>query len=175
MIFLPFLETAATVKIIIHMDNTQKPLIPESLSKHFKNFPIEIAEFQNIAYLFESIDSNILTNHFFIINSSRKLQSFIDRAHSCQNIRAIYVQCESTQLLQQRRLARNYPKLDGVYDDPLRLLIKVIMDVALFCEETADRQKHDVLATKLAHKNYQRSIDLYAFADNFVSSFMSDC
>ncbi len=48
------------------------------------------------------------------------------------------------------------------------------MDVALFCEETADRQKHSTSMKGLAHEYYQRSIDLYAFAENFLPSFVSD-
>jgi hypothetical protein len=58
--------------------------------------------------------------------------------------------------------------LDAVSDEPLQLFIKLIMDIALFCEETADRQRNEASSLKAAHRNYQRSMDLYAFVESLV-------
>jgi hypothetical protein len=42
------------------------------------------------------------------------------------------------------------------------------MNLALFFEETADCQKDDASLIQAALRNYQRLIDLYAFAETLM-------
>jgi len=42
------------------------------------------------------------------------------------------------------------------------------MNITLFNEETADRRKGDASLIQTAQRNYQRSIDLYAFAETLM-------
>ncbi|UJR18446.1 hypothetical protein I4U23_005351 [Adineta vaga] len=159
---------STVIKIIVFTDTILTSLVPNFLSKLFRSQDIDIIEHWNEESFFQSINPDDSITHFIIINSRRKVENLVNRVHSRQNIQAMYLHCETKALKYQRRLARNYSKLDAVYDDSLRLLVKLIMDIALFCEETADRQKAYAPLKKAAYRNYQRSIDLYAFAETMV-------
>ena len=159
---------APSINVIVFTNAGRTPLCSRQIKKLFGTVDIEIAEYYNEESLFGNIISNPATTYFFIINSSKHVQHLVDRAHPYSTVRSIYVHCEPAKLVQQRRLARNYSKLDAVFDDPLRLLIKLTMDLALFCQETADRQKDDKSLIQAAYRNYQRSIDLYGFAESMV-------
>ena len=115
-----------------------------------------------------NIQSDHKVTHFIIIQSADDRKRLIDRVHSYQNVNTIYIYCDHSELKQQRRLSHNYAKLDAVFDDPCQVLIKLLMDLALFHEELGDRQNGQRSLIQLAHKNYQRSVDLYSCAEKIV-------
>lgn len=145
------------------------PLLSESLSKFFTNIGIDVVEHRNKDHLIQNFNTDESVTYFIIINSQRNEKLLIDQIHGYGNVHSIYFRCEAPTKKYQKRLARNYSKLDGVFDDPMRLLIKTLMDLGLFCEEVADRQADDPQSIKEAKCNYQRSIDLYSFAETLVS------
>jgi hypothetical protein len=61
-----------------------------------------------------------------------------------------------------QRFARSYIKINGVYDDDdTRLLIKLVIDLALFLEEVDDHQKEDENNEYEAQRNCDRTLQLY--------------
>jgi hypothetical protein len=140
------------------------------LKKLFSPLDIEICIYRNENSLIESVISNSSMSHFVIIGDrvNGKVQNLVDRMYRLPNIQSIYVYCQTKQLKHLRRLARTYPRLDAVFDDSLRLLIKLTLDMALFCEETAARQKDDATTTEIGEENYQRSITLYRLAEQML-------
>ncbi len=161
------LVISALIKIIIFSDSVFKLLVPEFLSRFFVTVDVDMIECQNQESLFQSVSSDENITHFIIVKSSQNNKELIDRIHSYDNVKSIYIYCNSDELKSQRRLARNYSKLDAVFDDPRQILIKLLMDMALFCEEMADREK-DESSVQAAHRNYQRSIDLYTCANSLI-------
>lgn len=156
------------IKIIIFTDTILISLLPKFLLNYLIDVDIEVTEHHNEESFFQSLNPDDSTSYFIIIKSERHAKRLLDRTHPYSSVQSIYLQCDPTELKCQRRLARNYSKLDAVFDDNLPLWIALIMDIALFCEETADRQKHDTSLMKAAHKNYQRSMDLYALAKGLI-------
>jgi len=61
-----------------------------------------------------------------------------------------------------QRFARFYIKINGVYDDgDTRLLIKLVIDLALFLEEVDDHRKEDENNECEAQRNCDRTLKLY--------------
>jgi YesN/AraC family two-component response regulator len=129
---------------------------------------IDVAEYQNEESFVGTINQDQSITHFVIIKSSQHTKRLINRTHPYSNVHSVYLQCQSSELKSQRRLARQYSKLDAVFDEPLRLMIALIMDMALFFEETADRSRDEESSMKMVHQNYQRSVDLYGLAERLV-------
>ncbi|CAF1589666.1 unnamed protein product [Adineta ricciae] len=156
------------VGIVILANMNSMPNIPFSVSKTFVKVDIPIQIFAEEEALFVTIKSNSSTKYFCIFNSSSNTQHLMERLHSCSNVVYLYTLCETEQLEHQRRITRSYAKFEAAYDDILRLLIKVASDVALFCEETADRQRSNKATIDQAKRNYQRALELYAFVETTV-------
>lgn len=127
-----------------------------------------MVESDNGEALVQNVQFDHKVTHFVIIKSSKYCKSLIDRLHCQENVNTIYIYCNSDELKEQRRFARNFAKLDAVFDDARQVLIKLLLDLALFCEELADRQRDKPSSMQSVHKNYQTSIDLYAYAENIL-------
>ncbi|CAF1052247.1 unnamed protein product [Adineta ricciae] len=163
------------VGIVILANMNSMPNIPFSVSETFVKVDIPIQIFAEEEALFVTIKSNSSTKYFCIFNSSSNTQHLMERLHSCSNVVYLYTLSETEQLEQQRRITRSYAKFEAVYDDILRLLIKVASDVALFCEETADRQRSNKAMIDQAKRNYQRALELYAFVETTTSNSELKC
>jgi hypothetical protein len=53
-----------------------------------------------------------------------------------------------------------YPKVNGVYNDERRLLIKLMFDLAFYSEELGDHQREDKNNEPYAQRNYDRALRL---------------
>ncbi len=73
-----------------------------------------------------------------MLKSIREASKIVTQIHLLDNIHSIYMQCESAQLTKMRRFASNYMKLEAVFDDETRLLIDIVTNLALFCEQVGD-------------------------------------
>lgn len=143
-------------------------LVPEHLLKFFASVDIDAIESDNEESLVNYIQSDRKITYFIVIKSSKYCKNLIDRLHCERNVNTIYIYCSANKLKEQRRLARSFAKLDAVFDDALQVLIKLLLDLALFCEELADRQRDDPSSMQLVQKYYQASIDLYAYAEGML-------
>lgn len=156
------------IKIIVFSNTVSKVLLPECLYVFSASVDIDMIECNNEDFLVAHIQSDQKITHFILIKSSQYWKRLIDRIHCHENVNNIYIYCATDELKERRRMARNYAKLDAVFDDFGQILIKLLMDVALFCEESADRQRDKPSLAEFAHKNYQRSIDIYEYAEKIL-------
>ncbi|CAF1416052.1 unnamed protein product [Rotaria sp. Silwood1] len=60
------------------------------------------------------------------------------------------------------RFSRSYIKIDGIFADDTRLLIKLIIGLALFSEEIGDQQREDENNELEAQRSYDRALKLCA-------------
>lgn len=86
-------------------------------------------------------------------------QEFIIRCQSNSSICSILVYCESTDLKILGRLLRKYSKVDGIYDDDTRLLMKLTIDLTFLSEELGDQQRKDNNEI-VAQRHYDRALKL---------------
>lgn len=59
-----------------------------------------------------------------------------------------------------QRFSRSYIKIDGIYDDDARILIKLVIDLALVSEEIGDEQREDNNNELEAQRSYDRAMKL---------------
>lgn len=78
-----------------------------------------------------------------IIQTNINIQDIIPRSHAYISIHSILIKCETNELTSLQRFARSYVKVDGIYVDDTRLLIKLVFDLAYFMEEIGDQQRED--------------------------------
>lgn len=99
-----------------------------------------------------------------IIEVKSNLHEVVKHSHSYRNVRSIVVRCTNDELLSTQRLTRSYAKIDGVFADDTRLLIKVSVDLALFSEELGDQKREDENNELDAQRHYARALRFCAFA-----------
>ncbi|CAF1541431.1 unnamed protein product [Adineta ricciae] len=99
-----------------------------------------------------------------IIEVKTDLQEVVKHSHSHRNVRSIVVRCTNNELLRTQRSVRSYAKIDGVFADDTRLLIKVSIDLALFSEELGDQKREDENNELEAQRHYARAFRFCAFA-----------
>ncbi len=66
-----------------------------------------------------------------------------------------------------QRFSRSYAKVDGIFDDDTRLLIKLVADLTLFSEELGDQQRDDASNEMAVQRNYDRALKLCALVQKF--------
>ncbi|CAF0914300.1 unnamed protein product [Adineta ricciae] len=98
------------------------------------------------------------------IEVKTNLQEVVKHSHSYRNVRSIVVRCTNNDLLRTQRFARSYAKIDGVFADDTRLLIKISIDIALFSEELGDQKREDENNELEAQIHYARALRFCAFA-----------
>ncbi|CAF4580324.1 unnamed protein product [Rotaria sp. Silwood2] len=78
-------------------------------------------------HLWQWLDLNSsLTIATLILQPVIQIQELIARSHTYVGIQSILVRCRRIDLTSIQRLSRCYRKLDGVFDDDTRLLIKLV-------------------------------------------------
>ncbi|CAF3457967.1 unnamed protein product [Rotaria sp. Silwood2] len=97
-----------------------------------------------------------------IIETNINVQNILSHSHAYKNVRSILIRCKMNELITLQRSSRSYIKIDGIYADNTRLLIKLIIDLALFSEEIGDQQREDENNELEAQRNYDRAFKLYA-------------
>ena len=86
------------------------------------------------------------------------------RSQTYRNIRSILIRCKTNELISIQRLARSYANIDGVYVDDIRVLIRLVMDLALVSEELGDEEREDKNNEMEAQRHYDRALKLCALA-----------
>ncbi|CAF3208821.1 unnamed protein product [Rotaria sp. Silwood2] len=80
-------------------------------------------------HLWQWLDLNSsLTIATLILQPVIQIQELIARSHTYVGIQSILVRCRRIDLTSIQRLSRCYRKIDGVFDDDTRLLIKLVSD-----------------------------------------------
>ncbi|CAF1200828.1 unnamed protein product [Rotaria sordida] len=114
-------------------------------------------------HLWQWLDLNSsLTVASLILQPAIRSQELIARSHTYVGIRSILVRCRTNDLTIIQRSSRSYSKVDGVFDDDTRLLIKLVVDLVLFSEELGDQQREDDDNEMEAQKHYARALKLCA-------------
>jgi len=99
-----------------------------------------------------------------VIQTNINIQDVLSRSHANTNVHSILVRCRTNELTSLQRFVRSYIKINGIYDDDTRLLIKLVIDLALFSEEIGDEQREDENNELEAQRNYDRALKLCALA-----------
>ena len=113
----------------------------------------------------DSYSSYTITS--LIIQPTVFSQQTITRSHNYTNVRSTLVCCTSTELTTLQRFSRSYPKVDGVFADDIRILLKLAIDLSLFSEELGDRKRELENNETEAQRNYDRAVKLCELVENF--------
>ncbi|CAF0746445.1 unnamed protein product [Adineta steineri] len=92
-----------------------------------------------------------------IIEAMIDIQEIVTRSHPFKNIRSILIYCKTNMLITLQRFSRSFIKIDGIFDDVTRLLIKLVIDLALFSEQLGDQKREDENNELEAQKYYDRA------------------
>jgi Xaa-Pro aminopeptidase len=95
-----------------------------------------------------------------VIETNNNIQNILSRSHAYKSIRSILVRCKANELTNLQRFSRSYIKIDGIYDDDARILIKLVIDLALVSEEIGDEQREDNNNELEAQRSYDRAMKL---------------
>ena len=102
-----------------------------------------------------------------IVETNVNTQNILLCSHAQKNIRSILVRCKTNELINLQRFTRPYIKIDGVYDDDTRVLIRLAIDLALFSEELGDEEREDNNNEPEAQRHYDRGLKLCELAKKF--------
>ncbi|CAF1208589.1 unnamed protein product [Adineta steineri] len=105
-----------------------------------------------------------LTVACLIIETNTNIQDIICRSHAYTSIHSILIRCLTNELTRLQRFSRSYIKIDGIFADDTRLLIKLVIDLALFSEELGDQQTKDENNQLKAQRHYDRALSLCTLA-----------
>lgn len=94
-------------------------------------------------------------------------EQLVTRSHAYGSVRSILVRCISADLTRTQRSLRPYRKVDGIFDDDTRLMIKLVADLTLFSEELGDQQRNDKKNEMGAQRNYDRALKLCVLVQKF--------
>ncbi len=137
------------------------------LIKHLVGQDIVLILFSIEEYLWQWLNLNpSLTIVSLVLQPIINSQELISRSHTYVNIRSILVHCATAELITLERFTRTYPKVDGIYDDERRLLIKLMFDLTFYSEELGDHQREDKNNELEAQKNYDRALKLCTLVKN---------
>jgi len=119
-------------------------------------------------HLWQWLDLNSsLTVASLVLQPTVHIQQLIARSHTYIGIRSILVRCVTADLTAIQRFSRSYAKVDGIFDDDTRLLIKLVADLTLFSEELGDQQRDDESNEMAVQRNYDRALKLCALVQKF--------
>ena len=114
-------------------------------------------------YLWQWLNQNSsLTVTSLIVQSTNKSQQFISCSHSYRSINSILIYCTTSEMDSLQRYSRSFPKIDGIYHDEIRLLVKLAMDLIFVSEELGDSQREDNNNELEAQRNYDRALKFCA-------------
>ncbi|CAF0969361.1 unnamed protein product [Rotaria sordida] len=99
-----------------------------------------------------------------VTEANINIQNIVSRSHPYKNIRSILIRCNMNQLTTLQRFSRSYVKIDGVYNDDIRLLIRLTIDLALLSEEIGDQKREDENNELEVQRHYERALKLCALA-----------
>jgi hypothetical protein len=108
-----------------------------------------------------------LTVASLVLQPTVHTQQLIAHSHTYTGIRSILVRCITADLTTIERFARPYTKVDGIFGDDTRLLIKLVADLTLFSEELGDQQRDDESNEMTVQRNYDRALKLCVLVQKF--------
>ncbi len=153
--------------IVIWFGHEQSPLRTKLIT-YFTAQDIVLILFLIEEYLWEWLNLNpSLTIVSLILQPTINSQELICRSHTYFSIRSILVHCATAELITLERFTRTYPKVDGIYNDDRRLLIKLVFDLTFFSEELGDHQREDNNNELEAQRNYDRALKLCTLVRTF--------
>ncbi|CAF1347829.1 unnamed protein product [Adineta ricciae] len=108
---------------------------------------------------------SLLTVACLIIETSTTTSEEVAcRCRTIPSIRSMLIRCCSHELTRLQRTLRSNTKIDGIFSDDTRLLIKLVIDVALFSEEIGDDHAENDNDEVNIRRNYDRALSLCALA-----------
>jgi hypothetical protein len=157
-----FILVCSGTLIVIWLGPTDSPL-RTALNNYFKREDITLILFsteeQLCCYLHANASIRIAS---LVIQANDNIQDIVSRSHAYKNIRSILVRCRTDELINLQRYSRSYIKIDGIYADDTRVLIKLVIDLAHLSEEMGDYQREDQNNELEAQRNYDRALKLCA-------------
>ncbi|CAF1688731.1 unnamed protein product, partial [Adineta ricciae] len=91
-------------------------------------------------------------------------EEVVCRCRTVSSIRSMLIRCCSHELTRLQRTFRSNTKVDGIFSDNTRLLIKLVIDLALFSEEIGDDHAENDNDEVYIRRNYDRALSLCALA-----------
>lgn len=98
-----------------------------------------------------------------IIETNNNIQDIVSRSIMYASIRSILIRCSSNNLNILQQYSRLHLKVTGVFADDVRLLFKLVIDLAHYSEEIGDQQRENEHELK-AQRSYDRVLRLCALA-----------
>jgi len=122
---------------------------------------ITLILFSNEDHLCEWLDSNSSqTVASLVLQPIERSLELISQCHNYVCIRSILVRSQNHDYTMLQSLSNPYSKVDGVFQDDTRLLIKLIANLILFSEELGDNNIE-------IERNYDRSLKLCTLLKEF--------
>jgi hypothetical protein len=154
--------------IIIYFGPQQSSL-RTALVTYLKVEDITVIFFSIEEHLWQWLDLNpTLTVVSLVLQPTVNIQRFISRSHTYISVRSILGRCITSELTTSQRFSRSYAKVDGIFDDDISLLIKLVFDLTLFSEETGDQQRADESNEMEVQRNYDRALKLCTLVKSFT-------
>jgi len=134
-----------------------------AIINHLKTEDITLVLFSIEDYLWQWLDLNpSLTVASLVLQPTLHVERLITRIHTYNGVQSILVRCLTSELTALQRFSRSYARVDGIFADDTRLLIKLLIDLTLFSEELADQCRDDKNDEMGAQRNYDRALKLCA-------------
>ena len=139
-----------------------------TLIKRLKAAGISVIVFLTEDQLLHWLNTNSITKvAALILEPNTHIQNSLSSNQIFRTIRSILIRCTTDQLIHLRRFSRTYRNIDGVYDDDIRVLIKLMLDLACFSEELGDQEREDRNNHREAQRHYDRALKLCEIAEKF--------
>lgn len=102
------------------------------------------------------------TIDFLVLETEQEVFGVISHVHRYNNIHSILIRSTTNNLTNLKIFARLYSRIDGIYDDDTRLLIKLLFGIAFVSEEMGDEEREINNREVEAQRNYSRVLKLCA-------------
>ncbi|UJR14222.1 hypothetical protein I4U23_001215 [Adineta vaga] len=151
-------NVSSNAPIVIYFSQCQSTLRTK-LIHYLKDIDITLIFFSIEDYLWQWLDLNpSITIASLILQSPVNCRELISRSHNYDSVQSILIRCLSTEILTIQRFVRSYARVDGIFDDDTRLLVKLFIDLTLFSEELGDQQREDGNNEFEAQRHYDRAL-----------------
>lgn len=101
---------------------------------------------------------------YLIVAADKNIEYILSHSNSYANIHSILIRCSNDDLVHLKPLSRIYLKINGIYSDDARVLLKLTIGLALLFEQMGDHQR-EVKGIELeAQRNYQLAVNFCALA-----------
>jgi hypothetical protein len=139
-----------------------------ALIEHLTGEDITLIPFSVEEHLWQWMDLySSLTIASLILQPTVRSQQIIHRSHTYVGVHSILVRCTSADLSSLQRFSRAYVKVDGVFADDIRILIKLVINLIRFSERLGDSQRKNEKNEIEAQRNYDRALRLCTLVQKF--------